>query len=204
MSNFYSSNGVDRFISPLLPEFGYAVEVGANDGIGGSNAKHFEDKGWVVLCVEPNPKLVEIGKSHRKLWAQVGAGAERKEGVEFKIMGGPQYGSFSGFHVHEVPANLEFHREKWAEETVTVTVETLDNLLAAYDFLQLDLLTIDVEGHELEVLKGLDFSRWRPRVIVAEAWDQKAKEALTDYLGRAGYRFLKAFDYDLVFSSEPA
>lgn len=36
---------------------------------------------------------------------------------------------------------------------------------------QIDLLSIDVEGHDLEVLRGLDFRRFRPGVIVVESWD---------------------------------
>lgn len=36
---------------------------------------------------------------------------------------------------------------------------------------QIDLLSVDVEGHDMNVLQGLDFERYRPRVILVELHD---------------------------------
>lgn len=198
--SFYSDNGIDRAIAPALPEFGYAAEVGANNGVSGSNAKHFEDKGWIVLCVEPNPKLAPEGQAARKLWRSVACGAERREAVEFDIRGNYPYGSFSGLHTGEVPPGLQFHPAEWPSEKVQVPMERLDDLLSAAGFPRLDLLTIDVEGHELHVLQGLDLRVWTPAIIVAEAWDQAAKVSLMDYLKPFGYALTSVAGYDCVFA----
>jgi hypothetical protein len=50
---------------------------------------------------------------------------------------------------------------------------------------QVDLLLLDVEGAELEVLKGLEFDRHAPRMIVAE---DTYTDAVADYLSKHGYR----------------
>lgn len=198
MSMFYSSNGVDALISPYLPEIGYAAEVGANDGVSGSNAKHFEDKGWTVVCVEPNPRLAEIGRKNRKLWREVACGSVQAKGVPFTIVWNYPWGSFSGFHTHEVPSNLNAPDFK-GQDVVTVNMDTLNHILEDCKFPRLDLLTIDVEGHELEVLKGIDLDRWRPKIIVAEAWDKKAQDSITEHLVPYSYVLDQVREYDCCY-----
>ena len=48
-------------------------------------------------------------------------------------------------------------------------VTTLANVCEQYVRGEIDFISIDVEGHEREVIEGGDWKRWRPRVIVIEA-----------------------------------
>jgi hypothetical protein len=54
--------------------------------------------------------------------------------------------------------------------TIRVDVRRLDTLLAdhASDVERIDLVSVDVEGWELEVLDGLSFERYRPSVLIVE------------------------------------
>jgi len=54
------------------------------------------------------------------------------------------------------------------------------------------LLSIDVEGHELEVLSGFDFARWRPRLILLE--DHVGNLKKHRLLRAAGYRLIRRFE----------
>jgi len=73
---------------------------------------------------------------------------------------------------------------------IEVPVRTLDDVLSeaqaprAFDF-----LSVDVEGHELEVLGGFDFARWRPRLILLE--DHVANLDKHRFLQGAGYRLIR-------------
>jgi hypothetical protein len=52
---------------------------------------------------------------------------------------------------------------------IQVPTRTLDSILEEAEVsVPIDLLSIDVEGHETEVLQGFDFSRWRPQLILIE------------------------------------
>jgi FkbM family methyltransferase len=59
------------------------------------------------------------------------------------------------------------------EDAEVVTTRTLTSILDEVWQAErpIDLLSIDVEGQELQVLKGLDFTKYRPKVIIVESWD---------------------------------
>src|SRR5438093_7481217 len=75
------------------------------------------------------------------------------------------------------------------QQVIDVPVRTLDDILfEARAPLGFDFLSIDVEGHELEVLSGFDLARWRPRLILIE-----------DHVGNLGkHKFLKNSGYRLI------
>jgi hypothetical protein len=64
---------------------------------------------------------------------------------------------------------------------------TLDTLLARHapEVRRIDLLVVDVEGWELEVLRGLDFRRYRPRVLIIE--NLFHDPAYRDFMQARGY-----------------
>jgi hypothetical protein len=78
---------------------------------------------------------------------------------------------FSELHIHRVPA---------------VTLNQLITRHVPADR-SIDLLSIDVEGAELDVLEGIDLNQCRPRVIVAEANTGQARDDLKMYLADFGY-----------------
>ncbi|TMJ83549.1 MAG: FkbM family methyltransferase, partial [Alphaproteobacteria bacterium] len=79
------------------------------------------------------------------------------------------------------------------ERVIEVPVRTLDDILIeARAPVGFDFLSIDVEGHELEVLSGFDFARWRPRLVLLE--DFVGNLSKHRFLRAAGYRLVRRFD----------
>ena len=77
-----------------------------------------------------------------------------------------------------------------AYAAIDVPVRTLDDLLEeAAAPTPVDFVSIDVEGHEVEVLSGFDLARWRPRLILVE--DHVTNLATHRFLTRAGYRLIR-------------
>jgi FkbM family methyltransferase len=84
----------------------------------------------------------------------------------------------------------------------SVPTITLDDLLAAEKVEKLDFLTIDIELHEPEALRGFDIARHRPRLVCIEAL-LPVRQAILDYFTRRGYvvegRYLRADRENLYF-----
>jgi len=77
-----------------------------------------------------------------------------------------------------------------ADKAIDVPVRTLDDILEeAAAPAPIDFVSIDVEGHEVEVLSGFDLQRWRPRLILIE--DHVTNLAKHRALTRAGYRLIR-------------
>jgi len=164
---------------------GYYVEVGANEPLQRSQTWHLEQRGWTGVLIEPQPDLAAELRARRN--AKVFAAAcssPANAGQELPL------------HVAGPLSSLD--RRGMApgatpEKIIHVPVCTLDSILeeagspAAFDF-----LSIDVEGHEIEVLQGFDIARWRPRLIMIE--DHVADLSKHRYLISSGYRIVRRYE----------
>lgn len=183
-------SGMDKIVEAMLPKFGYACEVGANNGVNRSNTLLFEDKGWIVLCIEPNPLLAEEGRKNRNLWKQVACGAVNADNVLFTACGEYPWAGGSGFH----PYTNDLPKQEFR-----VPMRRLDSLLLEAHFPMLHFLSIDVEWAEMEVFRGFSFEDWQPTVIVAEALAKDQEMELKLYLASKGYEFVTQSGYDYCF-----
>ena len=164
---------------------GFFVEVGANRPQFASQTWHLEQLGWTGILIEPQPDLAAALRQARA--ANVFAVACSAPG---------NAGRFMPLHIAGALSSLD--RDRMApgaepEQVIDVPVRTLDDILAeARAPAGFDLLSVDVEGHELEVLSGFDFARWRPRLILLE--DHVGNLAKHRFLKHAGYRLIRRFE----------
>jgi FkbM family methyltransferase len=179
---------------------GYAVEVGASDGMQGSNTLALEHAGWKVLAVEANRRFEPGLIAWRSLYRMCACGKEDLDAVDFYVhltdMGG--YSTLDRNFTHPV-----WHPGPDADwEKVSVPLRKLDTLLEEVGFPRLDALSIDVEGTELDVLKGLTFSRWHPKVIVCENWLEQGP--VVPYLADRGYQRVERRNVNDLFVRKAA
>jgi FkbM family methyltransferase len=161
---------------------GFYVEVGANHPTEGSQTWHLEQIGWTGVLVEPQPDLAAFLVT------------ERKSAIVFPVACTSPDNAGQVMSLHVDGARSGLNRERMApgsktEYVIAVQTKTLDNILSeAQAPAPIDLLSIDVEGHELEVLSGFNFQRWQPLLILME-----------DHVGTLQtHRFLKARGYRLI------
>jgi FkbM family methyltransferase len=160
---------------------GFFVDVGANHPHNGSQSWHLERRGWSGIVIEPLPDLAaQLRRTRQAAVFAVACSSPENAGRRLP------------YHVAGALSSLDRHRMADGarpQHVIDVDVRTLDAiLLEAAAPAPIDFLSIDVEGHEIEVLRGFDFAHWRPRLIVLE-----------DHVGNLDkYRFLKASGYRLV------
>lgn len=164
---------------------GYFVEVGANEPQARSQTWHLEQAGWTGVLIEPQPALAGLLRANRtaKVFA-VACSSPDNAGRTLPL------------HVAGPLSGLD--RERLAsgavpQAVIEVPVKTLDSVLEqAGTQPRFDFLSIDVEGHEIEVLRGFSIARWRPQLILLE--DHVADLSKHRYLKAAGYRIIRRYE----------
>jgi FkbM family methyltransferase len=168
---------------------GSYVDVGGGHPVADNVSFWFYLKGWRGLVVEPQEALAEIYKGVRPHDHTVSCLAGRENGeAEFHVVD-RLHGFSSTVREHAAGAS-QFGA---GYTTVAKPVRTLASLCTEAGLTRIDFLKIDVEGAEGEVIAGMDFARWRPRVVVVEAVAPgsmaEAWGAWEPALAAAGYRF---------------
>lgn len=169
---FYSQFGEDKLLSTYFDNDykGVCVEVGAYDGITGSNTYHFEQKGWKTLCIEPIPESFNKCKSIRNEVINCCVSDYEKDNIDFTVIR-LQDNNTSAISSLKIDERLiESHSSLINNiEKIIVNVKTLNTIFKETRFPKdIDFISIDTENTELEVLKGLDFNIYNVKFLVIE------------------------------------
>jgi FkbM family methyltransferase len=187
----YSQYFEDVIVDGLLGRkpTGTYVDIGACDPDFLSNTKRFYDRGWSGINVEPHPQMFEkLRRSRsRDINLNVGVGATRAE-LSFYVLSEP---SISSFNRRIARLNVRTFGGRIVSVS-KVSIYTIADILEQHAIdRKIDFMSLDVEGFELEALKGNDWSRFRPLVIIVE----------TNKDGNDVARFLENCRYAPVFTN---
>lgn len=193
------SFGISRYSRPSLFEIdrklehylnycnGFFIEAGANNGFNQSNTYYFEQfKGWKGILVEGIPELYQqcllerpkakvfncalvssdfsesyVTMKYSNLMSLVEGSLKSKQAEENHVIEGSKIQK--GFIPYEIK----------------VPARTLTSILDECEVNEIDFFSLDVEGYELSVLKGLDFNKYRPKYMLIEA---RFKEEIDNYI----------------------
>lgn len=187
--SFYGQHSEDQFINEYFnnKQTGVCIEIGAYNGVSGSNTLHFEEKGWTALCIEPIEAEFLKCKQHRKWCYQCCMGeTDSNEEKEFTIFHLNE--NVSAISSLEPDARLiESHKHLITNVSTCMTkIRSCNSLLAELQFpTEIDFISIDTENTELNVLKGLDLNKYNVKLLVIE--NNYNEPFCEDYLKDYGY-----------------
>lgn len=172
----YGLEGLDlRLVEALGDEPpGFLVEIGANDGLQQSNSVLLEKLGWSGLLIEANPasyaRCVRTRPNMMTAHAACVASDFAGSHVTLTDVGlkGMTDRSILDSEKREIWISRGERSARKPRQDIEVPAIPMSRLLDAREIERLDLLLLDVEGAEIDVLRGLDFSRHAPRHILAE------------------------------------
>ncbi|BAT58478.1 hypothetical protein GJW-30_1_01004 [Variibacter gotjawalensis] len=145
---------------------GFYIDVGAGHPVIDNVSFLFYLAGWRGITVEPNPKLARLSRVARQRDTQQECvvGASVGEAAYYQVE------EFHGFST-TVASNADLVRDNFekAAHVRSVPMTTLAVLCAAHAPAEIDFLKVDVEGAEKDVLGGNDWTKYRPKVVLAEA-----------------------------------
>ena len=189
----YSQTGEDMIIQKILESVtnGFYVEIGSNEPVQHSNTFGLYLKGWRGITVDANAAMVAM---HRKVRPNDTAVCAAVSDEEKEV-------TFYEFDMDEISTiDADFYAMNKDQQRVnrqtTLTTRTLNSIMVENlpSETSIDLLSIDVEGHDFNVLKSIDLKMYRPKLIVIEMHDF----ALTNPTANDVYNFLVEHNYRLA------
>jgi len=192
---------------------GVFVEVGALDGFGASNTWFFEkERNWSGLLIEPNPVEFNKRNEHPRENSvfENCAISDVEMDINFLSIEGP-CNVLSGIvefyneqHLNRINRELEMyssypegHELFSKKEVIKMKANRLQSLFDKYDMKNIDLISIDVEGAELQVLNSIDFEKTNISVFLIE--NNYGLEKETEFLLDKGYYLFGNVQWDSIF-----
>ena len=164
----YGQDGEDLILNRLLngQAQGFYIDVGAHHPVRFSNTYLFYKRGWRGINIDAMPGSMKKFNKVRPRDINIECGVAGSVG---KLL----YHRFNEPALNTFDAGEAEYKNKppyQMIDIVEVAVERLDALLARYlpAGQQIDFFSVDVEGKDEEVLRSNDWSRYRPRFILAE------------------------------------
>jgi len=177
----YSQGGEDMILRQLVDDksVGFYVDVGAFHPKVFSNTYYFYKKGWRGINVEPNKKMWRLFEASRKRDVSLNLGVGRKEEKRRYLSCGE-------------PAVNKFDKRGKNKVSLWPLGKILEKYLPVDQ--EIDFLSVDVEGMEIEVLKSNDWSRFRPRFLIIEK-----RKGVRSLVFDKGYKLVGMTGLSLIF-----
>jgi hypothetical protein len=172
---------------------GNFIDVGCNKPIDGNNTFNLYIKGWSGLNIDGNQSLINDFKISRPCDTSICALISNQEvEVPFYISKADKVSTISKDF-------LEKYKNTWEyleNDIVIKKTRTLTQILDENLFINknIDLLSIDVEGHDFEALLGLDLTKYRPSIICIEIHDFDFSNIQENKI----VKYLNNYNYSLI------
>lgn len=201
---YYGPDNIDKIIYEKYLNYsdGVFIEVGGYDGLLQSNTAHAEFyKNWTGLLVEPTNIFNQMVNNRPKSICEnyvLVSNINEKDYIDIYDFG-PMSVIDGVYDYNDIFKNTIPNRippnKKPKDFSYNVKAIKLSELLSKHKFTTIDFMSLDTEGSELDILKGMDIEKYSPKYILIEnsskCFDSKNEN-------KEGYNFLKKYGYDII------
>lgn len=193
----YSQCGEDLILAHLFYEYlkidkPVYLDIGAHHPTYLSNTYFFYQNKSNGVCIEPDVQQIQKikRKRPRDICLNVGVTASDENEADFYVMSSKTLSTFS----KEEAQIFQSKHGKKIKKIVPVKLLNINNILEEYFTTCPDFISLDVEGLDFDILKSLDFEKFRPIAIITETLnysinriDQKKEFDIIEFMKTKGY-----------------
>lgn len=181
----YSQAGEDRIISFILKNLGENkqgcsyLDIGCNHYKELNNTYHFYENGMRGVLVDANPRFIDDIRENRPedTILNVGIGEKTSEKLRFYILNGD---GLSSFNKETIDRALQESSWLKIEQEIEVPVITINEIFEKYFYTVPTIVSVDIEGDELSILKSINMERYRPLIYIIETIEYREKIDLSN------------------------
>ena len=205
----FSQGSMDLILEQIFKNKndGFYVDVGCQHPIKNNNTYLLYKRGWSGVNIDLDYVNIELFNFFRRKDDNV------ISALSDKIENAKLFYYHQKSPINTLDKKVSLKQKAKIDKEINIQTNTLTNILDNYSIKKIDLLTIDVEGFELKVLKGLNFDKYNPNVIIVEFLDLEVNKweipynnlenvlqsDIYNYLIDNNYKLVNWVNGDLVF-----
>ena len=188
----WSQEGEDMILRRLFEKkkTGFYIDVGAHHPKRFSNTYFFYRMGWNGINIDAMPGSMKEFEKYRSRDINIELGVAKQEGIlNYYIFNDPALNTFSASLVEKRKSS---ENNYYVKKIIKIKVKPLHEIFACnLNGQKIDFLNIDVEGFDLNVLQSNNWSKYRPRFVLAEILGGRLhnidKQELVQFMRKQGY-----------------
>jgi hypothetical protein len=165
----YSYGGVDSLVNNIFKNIdkGFYVDIGCGHPVKNNNTYLLNKKGWHGINIDLDNENINLFDIYRPSDQNISTAISDKVGEE----------DFFFYHnksaINTINKKTADYQNAKVSSIKKIKTNTLNNVLnnSKYNNLEIDFLSIDIEGSEFLALKNFDFNKYNPKIIVVEHLD---------------------------------
>ena len=202
---FYSNWGIDMMADDFFKNksTGFYIDVGCHQPLLNNNTYRLYKRGWTGINIDLDYNTIDMFNFFRKKDLNIQAAISNI--IEEKDL----YFFHNGSAINTLSKETGYK----AKEIRKIKTTTLNHIIENSKFKdkEIDYISIDVEGHELNVLEGLNFGKYKPKLVVLELIDPNIKEfyeqkieniinsKINQFMEKNNYKLINWVHDDLVY-----
>lgn len=198
----YSQSFEDLLIANLVGEkIGSYIDVGSGLPCFGSNTYRLYKRGWSGILIDPIPRNIRLSKFFRKrdLCLNIGVSDVKSE-LHFFHLDPYELSSFNKDIAQERLASDDVR----LKEVISIPVMPLSDIVMNRSLKQPLVLSIDTEGFEMQVLKGIDWNSMSPTIVCIEEFDNpiNIETEVKKFLLNQGFKLIFYNGLSSIYTTE--
>lgn len=166
-SQFYQDNIVYKNFFEGKKD-GVFCDIGGNHPVNINNTLYFEELGWKGIAFEPVPHMAKLWEQYRKVKLFPVALSDSEGEVVFTVVENSTGWEDALSYIKSTSSVDYEESHKLETKDIKIKTKIFKDIIEKENISHIDYMSLDVEGHELNVLKGIDFNKVSINVLTIE------------------------------------